>query len=327
MKKYRILPLALAVMMAVMEMGQAFAMEAPGNGGADWYYSDKNHHWYYYDEDRNVHKGWLKYDGEWYWFDSDGWMEASGQTVIDGVRYYFYSNGHMAWNQYIGLKYYDENGQQDDTHDIRVIGTESPTTEDKDLITDYLYEVPRSWIAQFVKDGWQFMFYKKKKYFSAPSTDMGIYYVHHSVDTHYKKAKITQADAILPAFGEYVGHAAGLYREGDERMQALWSDYNAIQNILEIPDYYAGDDSFYFGKVFAAYLDGETREDMLKSAPASCEILEEILHLKDDAETRARLKDRREAEQKAAQERAARIAAEEGYGPGVKRPEESPEEE
>lgn len=325
-KKYRMLPLFLAAVMAVLEAVPAFAIEAPGSGGKDWFYSDKNHHWYYYDEDRNVHTGWLEYEGEWYWFGPDGCMEDGGPVAIDGVRYYFFTNGHMVWNQYIGMKYYDGSGQQDPDHDIRVVGPESPTSEDRDLITDYLYEVPRSWIAEFVKDGWQFMFYKKKKYFEAPNTEMGVYYVYHSVDTHYKKAKFTDVDSVLEAFGEYVGYAAGCYEEGDARMQALWNDYNGLRNILEIPDYYAGDEAFYFGKVFAAYLDGETREDVQRSAPGACETLEEILHMKDDGETRQRLKEKREAERKAAEARAARIAAEEGYGPGVKRPEEGGEE-
>lgn len=330
-KKYRIFPLVLAAVMAVPALpvipgaGQAYAMSAPGSGGANWHYSDRDHHWYYYDEDQTPHTGWLKYEGEWYWFDPSGWMADGGSRGIDGVTYHFYANGHMTWNQYIGLKYYDADGQPDESHDIRVIGSENPTSEDKDLITDYLYEVPRSWIAQFVKDGWQFMFYKKKKYFAAPSTDMGVYYVYHSVDTHYKKAKFTDADSILQAFGEYVGYAAGCYQEGDVRMQELWNDYNALHSLLEIPDYYSNDSQFYFGKLFAAYLDGETKEDMLRNAPRACEVLEEILHMKDDEETRARLKAKREAERKEAAERAARIAAEEGYGPGVKRPEESTE--
>lgn len=313
--------LILAAVMAV-QTGSAFAMEAPGNGGSDWYYSDKDHHWYYYDEDKNPHKGWLQYEGEWYWFDQYGWMADGGSLAVDGVPYYFFVNGHMAWNQYIGLKYYNGDGQQDEENNIRVVGSENPTSEDKDLITDYLYEVPRTWIAQFIKDGWQFMFYKKKNYFAAPSTNMGIYYVYHSIDTHYKKAKFTETDSVLEAFGEYVGYAAGCYKEDDSRMQELWNDYNALQNILEIPDYYANDAQFYFGKLFACYLDGETKDDMVRNAPEACEILEEILHLKDDEETRMRLKEKREADRKAAAEWAAQAAAEEGYGPGVKRPEE-----
>lgn len=60
---------------------------------------------------------------------------------------------------------------------------------DKDLITDYLYEVPRGWQKQFVEDGWEFLFYKKKQYFSAPSTSFGIYYVRYSTDRRYKKVK------------------------------------------------------------------------------------------------------------------------------------------
>lgn len=328
-KRYRILPIALAAAMWPVQLpgclgaGEAYAMSAPGGGGANWFYSDKDHHWYYYDEGQEPHTGWLKYEGEWYWFDPSGRMADGGSLVIDGLTYHFYVNGHMVWNQYIGLKYYDGDGQQDGEHDIRVIGTESPTSEDRDLITDYLYEVPRSWIDQFVKDGWQLMFYKKKKYFAAPRTDMGIYYVYHSVDTHYKKAKFAEADAVLQAFGEYVGYAAGCYEEGDLRMQALWNDYKTLHGLLEIPDYYSSDDQFYFGKVFAAYLNGDTREEMQRSAPGACEVLEEILHMKDDEETRTRLREERQAQQKAAEERWARMAEEQGYGPGFESPQKS----
>ena len=92
-----------------------------------------------------------------------------------GERYFFFSNGHMARNQH-ELKFLGRNGQEEKNHEIRVIGTERPDAEDKDLITDYLYEVPRGWLSQFVEDGWQFLFYKKKSYFEAPSTSSGIYY-------------------------------------------------------------------------------------------------------------------------------------------------------
>lgn len=321
MKRYRVLPVLLAAMMTVTQNSPTYAMEAPGSGGANWIYSQKDHHWYYYDDAQNMHTGWLKYEGEWYWFDSNGWMTAGTHLDIDGSRYYFYSNGHMAWNQYIGLRYVDADGQYDEAHDIRVIGNETPTVEDRDLITDYLYEVPRTWIDQFTRDGWQFMFYKKKSYFAAPSTDMGIYYVYHSVDTHYRKVKFTDADSILQAFGEYVGYASGCYREGSVWMQRLWNDFPSLRSLLEIPDYYADNERFYFGRLFAAYLDSEKREEMLRNAPGACETLEEILHSRDDAETRARLEAKREAEQKAAEEREARRIAEEGYGPGVTPPE------
>ncbi len=83
-----------------------------------------------------------------------------------------------------------------------MIGTERPDSRDKrPFITDYLYEVPRGWQKQFVEDGWEFLFYKKKQYFSAPSTSSGIYYVRYSTDRRYKKVKFCDADSILQGFG------------------------------------------------------------------------------------------------------------------------------
>lgn len=151
-------------------------MEAPGDGGENWYYSQKDHHWYYYqdyDEDQSFHTGWLKFQNEWYWFNSQGWMEDNGYAVIDGVPYYFFINGHMAWNQYIGMKYYDENGQYDKTHDVRVIGKDAPTTEERDILSDYLYEISKLLVAQFVKDWLLLMFYTGKSYFALPNTESG----------------------------------------------------------------------------------------------------------------------------------------------------------
>lgn len=323
MNRKRIAMLALASLMGFGTAMPAFAIDAPGSGGSNWYYSDKNHHWYYYDENRDYHTGWLFYEGEWYWFDSDGWMEASGYANIDGVRYYFFSNGQMAYNQYVGLKYMNRDGQEEEEHNIRVIGRETPTSEDRDMITDALYEVPRGWLAEFEKDGWQLMFYKQKKYFAAPDTDMGIYYVHHSVDTRYKKVKFTDTDALLQAFGTYVGYAAGCYEEGNPLMEALWKEQTALNNILNIPDYYSGDAEFYFGKLFAAYLDSQDREAMQQLAPEACEIMGDILHMKDEyPEVYQRQKER---EAKARQQYAEK-AAELG-GPGVAKDENGNEDE
>ena len=204
--------ICLALVMGSSLLLQSYGMEAPGNGKENWHYSQKDYHWYYQEQDAAHHTGWLKYEGEWYWFDENGWMMSGGYRDIDGVRYFFYSNGHMAWNQYKELNYLDENGQEDDKHKIRVIGSVSPTSEDRDLITDYLYEVPRSWIRRFADSGWEFMFYKKKNYFAAPSSDGEIYYVYHALDTHYKKAKFIESDSILEAFGEYVGYASEIGR-------------------------------------------------------------------------------------------------------------------
>ena len=305
----------MAVLLSLTAEIPAWGMDAPGSGGTNWFYSEKNHHWYYYDENRNVHTGWLFYEGEWYWFDSDGWMEDSGTANIDGVSYYFFSNGHLARNQYVGLKYMDGGGLRKEEQDIRVIGTESPTQEDRDMITDALYDVPRGWLAQFEKDGWQIMFYKKKDYFAAPQTDMGVYYVYHSVDTHYKKVKFTDTDELLQAFGEYVGYASGCYRTGNQRMNELWKEQVALNGILNIPDYYSSDEQFYFGKVFAAYLDPQTRSDMENIAPKACEIMEDILHMKDeDPALYQKQREKDMAEREAAKQKTLELG-----GPGVEK--------
>ncbi len=317
-----LLALALALVFKGGHLG--YAMEAPGDGDPGWYYRQENHHWCYRQEDQSLYTGWLEYHGEWYWFNGDGWMADGGLRTVDGLPYYFFINGHMAWNQYVGMKFYDENGQQQPEHDVRVIGKLSPSGEDRDLFSDYMYEVPRSWIARFIRDGWEFMFYKQKKYFAAPSTDQGIYYVYHSVDTHYKKVKFTDVDSVLQAFGEYVGYASGCYREGNERMEALWAQEPAIASFLGIPDYYASDARFYFGKVFAAYLDEQEREILMRLSPKTCEILSEILMLPEDDKNRLYLQEKaRQEQEKAAEERARRVA-EEGYGPGQQKKKEGP---
>ena len=193
MEKSRIGALLLAMAFMLTDVFPGYAMEAPGDGEDGWQYMQENYHWSYYNEDGIVHKGWLKYNGEWYWFDDNGWMFSGGNTVIDGNSYYFFINGNMAYNQYVGMKYYDGNGQQQSKHDVRVIGNTVPDSEDKDLYSDAMYLIPRSWIARFIEDGWQMMFYKQKKYFAAPRTSQGIYYVYHSVDSLYKKVKFTDS--------------------------------------------------------------------------------------------------------------------------------------
>lgn len=258
----------------------AFGMDAPGSGGKNWHYG-KDHHWTYREEDCSLHTGWLHDKGEWYWFDEHGWLQTGGQRDIDGVRYFFFSNGHMAHNQYVDLKFLGENGQEEKEHAIRVIGTERPDSRDKDLITDYLYEVPRGWQKQFVEDGWEFLFYKKKQYFSAPSTSSGIYYVRYSTDRRYKKVKFCDADSILQGFGEYVGYRAGCYRENSTMMQEYWKAGPVLQDILEIPDYYAENAAFCFGKLFSDYVSGEKTEELTRKFPEVCEELEKILHQKD----------------------------------------------
>ena len=60
---------------------------------------------------------------------------------------------------------------------------------DKDLITDYLYEVPRGWQKQFVEDGWEFLFIRRNSIFPRLLRPLAFYYVRYSTDWRYKKVK------------------------------------------------------------------------------------------------------------------------------------------
>lgn len=293
----------------------AMAMNAPGDGAEGWEYSQEDHFWYYY-ENGVPHTGWLEFHGDWYWFDGTGRMEEGGDVTIDGLPYYIFVNGHVARNQFVGLKYYDENGQREEKHDVRIIGS-TPAMEDRDLFSDAMFEIPRGWIAQFVKDGWQMMFYTKKKYFAAPETDRGIYYVYHDVDLHYKKVKFTDPESATQAFGEYVGYAAGCYRADSARMKVLWQEQTAVWDILELPAYYAEDAQMYFGRLFAAYLDPRTQEELFRASPAVCEVMEEILRLKEDEAAKAWMRQQEEARKEEATRRQERMAGVEGAGPGM----------
>ncbi len=324
MKKDQMKGIVLVLTLFFSCVQPAYAMEAPGDGDLGWYYDQEFHHWYYCHEDQTIQTGWMKYHGEWYWFDGDGWMADRGNVTIDGVPYYFFLNGHMAWNQYVGMMFYGEDGRRWEKKDVRVIGRKMPDTEDRDLFSDYMYQVPRSWLARFIREDWEFMFYKQKDYFAAPSTDQGVYYVYHDVDTHYKKVKFTDVNAVLQAFGEYVGYAAGCYRKNNPRMQILWQEQPAVRSLLELPDYYADDAAFYFGKLFATYLGGEDRQELMQASPRACEVLEEILYQEEEKEEGERLRDKARQEREAAAEKAFWLA-DEKTGPGVKQKEEEKE--
>ena len=324
MNKKRIAAVSFAALLLCVGNLPVYGMEAPGDGEQGWYYGQEKHRWCYYDDSRKPHTGWLNYNGEWYWFNQEGWVADGGATTIEGIHYYFFINGHLAWNQYVGMKFYNKDGQHQPEHDVRVVGKQNPDNEDKDLFSDYMYQVPRSWITRFAEDGWQMMFYKQKKYFQAPLTNQGIYYVYHNVDTYYKKVKFTDVDSVLQAFGEYVGYAAGCYEKDNAWMEALWEEQPALAPVLNLPDRYLDDGKFYFGKLFALYVDGGGREEVLRVSPRACEVMEEILHLHDDEETKERLKKKAREMQEAARQAAEKAG--EGGGPGIRREEKGSED-
>lgn len=257
--------------------GNRYYFQSTGELATGWCLDWESHNWYYYDKNRVMHTGWLNEGDAWYWFDSKGEMVYGGYRTIEGVRYYFFNDGQMASNQYIGMHFYNAQGQEDKRYDIQLVGDGKVTQQDRDMVSDGLYLYPRKWIAAFVNSGWSFQYYTEKSFFEAPDTDQGVYYLYHELDTKYKKLKICKSDSMVRAFGEYVAYASGVLKKESTAMQKLRSEQVNLDDLLEIPDYYDSDDGFYFGALCEAYFDDVKRREMEQLAPLTCETLRGIL--------------------------------------------------
>ena len=250
-----------------------------GNGAmaVGWAYDEDDECWYHAAEDGELTKGWLHAGGAWYWFDSKYKMYNRGYRMVDAHKYYFYENGQMAANQYVEMNYYDENGLRDKQYDITIQGKRRPTAEEKKGITEAMEGIPREWIRKFNESGWELMFFTDKKYYSAPRTEQGIYYVYHKTDTHYKKLKFTKPESLALAFGEYVASATGNDKE-ENAFMADYQQYLMDSGIAQpLPSYFDNDSSMLFGNLFENYCKPEVRADMKKLSPSLYRYMEETL--------------------------------------------------
>lgn len=243
-----------------------------------WYYDEDDGRYYYLERDGR-HTGWLYQDGAWYWFNSSGKMADGGYTMARMHQYYFFRNGQMAANQYVGLKYYDENGNEDSEHSIVRVGDGAVKKSDRDAVTEALENVPREWIRDFVEQGWELMYYTDKSYFSAPDTEDGVYYVRHKLDTHYKKLKFTSPGALTRAFGEYVGYRLGLYdQEGDSPVAAMAAECENVSTYTPLPSYFDDKEEAQFGLVFETFIDPENQDEFMRDAPELYAALEKLIY-------------------------------------------------
>lgn len=77
----------------------------------------ENGKWYYYDSNGEMVKSkWIKYKGGYYYLGANGAM-YTGWRTIDGDRYYFYPEGHMASAEWVsdsdkGILFLDADGRQ-----------------------------------------------------------------------------------------------------------------------------------------------------------------------------------------------------------------------
>lgn len=266
--------------------GLNYCFRETGELELGWCYNDEDEKWYYFNEDGTVRKGWFQDDdGSWYWFSTKGEMASSGYKNILGKRYFFYDNGQLAANKYIGLFYMDESGQRNKEYDINIEGkgsSSSVSSEIKDAFTEAVKNIPEEWIRKFTDQGWEIIYYPDKEYFSAPLTGSGTYFVCHKLDINYKKIKICRPEDLTDAFGEYIGYASGCYENGNQDATDLLMSKDSVDEFVSIPDYYADDLKFYFGKLVAAYVSSAaTRAEMQEAAPEVTEILNKILYLND----------------------------------------------
>lgn len=248
-----------------------------GEMATGWAYDADEEQWHYMDEDGAVTKGWLQKGGAWYWFDSKGVMYNKGFRMVDGHKYYFYEDGQMAANQFVGMNYYDENGLRDNRYDMTIQGKRKPTNEERDKITEALSGVPREWIKKFVESGWEFMYYTDKKYFSAPKTDQGIYYVYHKTDKNYKKLKFTNPETLAMAFGEYIAYATGNDKEDNDFMADFYQYLSESSMAQSLPSYFDSDPAMWFGWLIQCYGNTEIRIDMKQNSPELVKNLEKAL--------------------------------------------------
>lgn len=99
MKNFKKLLLALLLFISVIALNPVQANAAWKNNSTGWWYT----------QGTSYATGWTQISGQWYYFDSDGYMKT-GWLNDRGNWYYFYGEGIMAHDCYIGNYYLSSNG-------------------------------------------------------------------------------------------------------------------------------------------------------------------------------------------------------------------------
>lgn len=256
---------------------QYYYFRENGEMAVGWAYDDDTEQWYYLNDNGTRKTGWYETGGVWYWFDSKGIMYHSGMRMVSGHKYYFFENGQMAANKYVGTYYYGADGLRDRKYDMVIQGKRKPTEEEKNAITKAMENIPGEWIDKCLKSGWEFMYYTDKDYYSAPKTDQGIYYICHKTDTNYKKIKFTKPESLIIAFGEYIAGITG--NDKDENLfMADFQHYLMDTSLVQpLPNYFDNKSSMWFGALFECYCDPEIFYDIKEKNSALANFTEQVL--------------------------------------------------
>ena len=99
MRNFKKLVAGLIAMLSLLIMNPTTANAEWRQSGNGWWYSQGS----------SYATGWKQIDGQWYLFDSNGYMKT-GWQYDSGNWYYFYGEGTMAHDCYIGNYYLGSNG-------------------------------------------------------------------------------------------------------------------------------------------------------------------------------------------------------------------------
>ena len=100
MKKLKNIVAVFSAAITILAAGATGANAEWRASGSNWWYS----------EGSSYAVGWKQIDGQWYYFDSNGYMVTGWMCDDNGNWYYFYSNGMMAHDCNIGGYYLNSNG-------------------------------------------------------------------------------------------------------------------------------------------------------------------------------------------------------------------------
>lgn len=256
--------------------GKRYFFYDTGVMATGWIYDEEKAEWGYADESGELHTGWLQSGDIWYWFDSSGVMYKGGDRMINGHKYYFYENGQMAADKFASMNFYNSDGVKTNSHRITIKGKRSITADEKAEITRQMAEIPSYWVRKFINDGWELMFFTDRKYFQAPSTESGIYYVYYQTDIKYKKLKITNPKDLRMAFGEYIAYKTGNYSDLKDEYTTALEVAGEYYSGRQLPSYFDSNTAMQFAASFEAWSDPLVKSKLKEEGKPMLEKLDRL---------------------------------------------------
>lgn len=256
--------------------GENYYFDDTGNMVTGWV--DDGGSWYYFNPGGERLSGWLNQGGTWYYLRSNGVMMTEGWRTIENSQYYFYENGAMAANSFIGKYYVDENGMRNTDFNIRKAKKgETPTEEDYEKAAEELNQIPKVVLSQYIKEGWKFVIDSEKKTRNQTEIDEITYPVNLYKNATDKEILFDEADGIaFTMLREFVSQK-GIVQEYFPRLLAAWTFDSVNEDELEgSPASYYSNLSYHLSDQIMLYLSPDTRGEVREMNESLYQIIEEI---------------------------------------------------